>query len=491
MSIVDDSVVSTQQKVEEDAEATMVINYTQNSEEKETVVDVIFNDQKSSELANDEFRDNSKIPNLSYLQIFILFLDFGIHAWGGPVAQIALFKDRFVEKAEWITISRFNRVFGVYQILPGPEATEFAMYFGQLAGGRFGGLLGGLGFILPGFLLILLFSYIYEIVGFENDYFNASFRALQPIVAAFVLRAVHKIAEHSFISNRTNKFNYWLFGMAILSSILTALNLNMLITMGVCGIAFMFIDRKLYLIGILVFLLEFVGFGLYIGFNHGIPSPNSLGIGIAKQDELDSGHVFGLGLLTGSISFGGAYTTIPFLKAEAVVIGGWMTPATFLDAIAIGNILPAPLVMFSCFIGFQAGLKADGGGTGWGFLYAFLITVGVFTPCFLFTIIGHPYLEKLCRNKFMAAFFDGIVGSVVGLIAPTAFDLLRSSIITTGAISVVDENQRNLIALQRGAIAAVLYILTLGALYSIKHKMLAILLIISGAIAGQFLFIDR
>ncbi|CAG8469948.1 10664_t:CDS:2 [Diversispora eburnea] len=460
MSTVNDNVISTQQKVEEDVESTIVINNTPSSEDKETIVNIISNDQRSSEPAYDEFKDNSKVPNLSYLQIFILFLDFGIHAWGGPVAQIALFKERIVEKGQWITMSRFNRAFGVYQILPGPEATEFAMYFGQLAGGRFGGLLGGLGFILPGFVLILLFSYIYEVVGFENDYFNASFRALQPIVAAFVLRAVHKIAEHSFISSRTNKFNNWLFGMAILSSILTALNLNMLITMGVCGISFMFIDRKLYLIGILVLVLEFVGFGIFIGLNHGIPSPTSIGIGIARQDQLDSGHIFGLGLLTGSISFGGAYTTIPFLKAEAVNIGGWMTAATFLDAIAIGNILPSPLVMFSCFIGFQAGLRADGGGIGWAFLYAFLITVGVFTPCFLFTIIGHPLLEKLCRNKFMASFFEGIVGSVVGLIAPTAFDLLRSSLITTGAISIKDETQRNFIALQRGAIAAALYIMT-------------------------------
>lgn len=177
------------------------------------------------------------------------------------------------------------------------------------------------------------------------------------------------------------------------------------------------------------------------------------------------------------------------MKAEAVVIGQWMTDATFLDAIAIGNILPSPLVMFSTFIGFQAGLVTDGGGAGWAFLYSFLITVGIFTPCFLFTIIGHNLLEKLIRNQFLSAFFDGIVGSIVGLIAPTALDLLKSSITMSSAINEPDEIRRNIIAAQRGAMAAVLYILTLAALYSFKHRMLALLLVIMGAIAGQFLFV--
>jgi chromate transport protein ChrA len=232
---------------------------------------------EAAETPENEFEDNSKVPHLSYWKIFVLFLDFGVHAWGGPVAQIALIKERLVTKGRWITHARFNRVYGVYQILPGPEATELCMFFGFLAGrGRLGGLLGGLGFIIPGFILILLFSFIYIKVGLDNIYFNASFRALQPIVAAMVLRAVHKIGEHSFISHRNKNFNYWLFGLAILSAIQTALNLNFLITLGVCGIAFMFIDRKMYWFGLLVFVLEFIGFGIYIGFK-GVPSPTSIG----------------------------------------------------------------------------------------------------------------------------------------------------------------------------------------------------------------------
>jgi chromate transport protein ChrA len=132
-----------------------------------------------------EFENNSNVPKLGFVHIFWLFLTrFGIFAWGGPVAQIALLKDELVVKDKWITIARFNRVFSVYQILPGPEAAELCMFFGCLAGGRLGGIAAGLGFILPGFLLMLLASYLYTIVGFGNLYVDASFRALQPMVAA-------------------------------------------------------------------------------------------------------------------------------------------------------------------------------------------------------------------------------------------------------------------------------------------------------------------
>lgn len=131
--------------------------------------------------------DNSNVPQLSYLQLFwFFFYNFGLFAWGGPVAQIALIKEKLVVQDKWITLPRFQRVFSVYQILPGPEAAELCMFFGCLSAGRIGGIIAGIAFVLPGFVLMLLASYLYSLAGFENKHFNASFRALQPIVAAMV-----------------------------------------------------------------------------------------------------------------------------------------------------------------------------------------------------------------------------------------------------------------------------------------------------------------
>jgi chromate transport protein ChrA len=152
-------------------------------ETKETSMDT------PSEDDDQGLHDNSNVPQLSYPKLFwFFFYNFGCFAWGGPVAQIALIKDRLVTKDKWITLARFQRVFSVYQILPGPEAAELCMFFGCLSAGRIGGIVAGMAFILPGFVLMLVASYVYTLAGFENKYFNASFRALQPIVAAMVRR---------------------------------------------------------------------------------------------------------------------------------------------------------------------------------------------------------------------------------------------------------------------------------------------------------------
>ncbi|CAG8739111.1 29290_t:CDS:2 [Gigaspora margarita] len=424
-------------------------NHTEEEKEKETRISFpndIEEEKEAFEPPSDEFSDNSNVPKLSYWRIFLLNLWFGFNAWGGPVAQIALIKDTLVIKEKWITIPRFNRVFGVYQILPGPEATELCMFFGCLSGGRFGGFLAGLGFVLPGFALILLFSYIYVIVGLNNVYFNASFRALQPIVSAMVLRATHKISEHALMSHTTHRFSYWLFGMATLAAIQTTVNFNYFITLA-------------------------------------IPSPSSLGIGVAKADPgsgPDPGHTFALGLVAGSLSF-----------AEAVTIGNWMAISTFLDSIAIGNIIPSPLVMFSTFIGFQAGYLWGDHNVGYGLLGGLLIAVGMLFPCFLFTILGHNLLELLVRNKFLAAFFDGISGTVVGIIAITALDLLKASITSKTGLTDVSQQDLPTLLAKNSSLAAVLYVLTLAALYGLKKPYLSLWLIIFGAIAGQFLFINN
>lgn len=94
----------------------------------------------------------------SHGRIFRRFLRFGLLLWGGPIAQIAVIRHELVAEEQWVSKERCNWVLAVYQALPGPEAHESCVYFGTMAGDRLGGLLTGLGFMLPGFLLMLLLS---------------------------------------------------------------------------------------------------------------------------------------------------------------------------------------------------------------------------------------------------------------------------------------------------------------------------------------------
>ena len=156
----------------------------------------------------------------------------------------------------------------------------------------------------------------------------------------------------------------------------------------------MLLVRRHYIPSGIIFILQYVGYAVYVVFK-GVPSPVSLALGIARTPDLI--HLFLLGLVAGSLSFGGAFTSIPFIQAEAVLLGAWLPQQVFIDSIAIVNILPAPLVLFAAFVGFHGGYIHAG--LGYAFAGATVISLGMMFPCFLFTIAGHHLLEKLVRNK--------------------------------------------------------------------------------------------
>src|SRR5215218_952350 len=151
-------------------------------------------------------------PRESYGQLFLRFLRFGFLAWGGPVAQIAMIRKELVDEEHWISNERFNRTLAVYQILPGPEAHELCVYFGMRSRGRVGGLLAGLGFMLPGFLLMFALTWAYLRFGLGSPKVGAIFVAVQAAVGALIVRAVARIGGHVL-------HGPWLWAVAVLAGL--------------------------------------------------------------------------------------------------------------------------------------------------------------------------------------------------------------------------------------------------------------------------------
>ena len=118
---------------------------------------------------------SSSFSCVSYGRLFWRFLRFGLLAWGGPVAQIAMIRRELVDEERWVTPDHFHRILALYQVLPGPEAHELCVYFGMRARGRLGGLLAGLGFMLSGFILILTLSWAYVNFGANTAVLPAIF----------------------------------------------------------------------------------------------------------------------------------------------------------------------------------------------------------------------------------------------------------------------------------------------------------------------------
>jgi chromate transporter len=136
--------------------------------------------------------------------------------------------------------------------------------------------------------------------------------------------------------------------------------------------------------------------------------------------------LFGSGLRSGLLTFGGAYTVIPYLQNDAVVVGRWMTNEQFLDGLALSGILPAPLVIFGTFVGYL----------GDGISGALALTLGIFFPAFAFTLVGHNLMERLIANTALHSVLDGITAGVVGLIAATTIVLLRSALVDLPAVFI-------------------------------------------------------
>ncbi|MBL8089300.1 MAG: chromate efflux transporter [Anaerolineales bacterium] len=354
--------------------------------------------------------------NESYLKLFLRFLRFGFLAWGGPVSQIAMIRQELVEDEKWISSEKFNRVLAVYQALPGPEAHELCVYFGMIARGRIGALLAGLGFMLPGFILMFALSWFYVTYGITSQLFQSVFLGMQPAVAALIIRAVHRIGSHALHQNK------WLWTLAILAAFAQFLDVNFLITLLICGFIFALITRGQIRFGFLLLVVSVFSI-FYFNFNQ-FSTPQT--IPNTQILETNSLTLFISGLRAGLLTFGGAYTAIPFIQHDAVEVGKWMTNAQFLDGLALSGLLPAPLIIFSTFVGYIGG----------GAFGAIAMTIGVFAPAFSFTMIGHEYLEKLTENKSIHAFLDGITAGVIGLISVTALGILNETILEMNSFTI-------------------------------------------------------
>src|SRR5918993_3385086 len=142
---------------------------------------------KSPPTTADAADDAVNAPAESYGKLFLRFLRFGSLAWGGPVAQIDMIRQELVAQEKWISPGHFKRLLAIYQVLPGPEAHELCVHFGMMSRGRLGGLLAGLGFMLPGFILMFLLSWLYLSVDITSSmWFAAAFAGFQPAVAATI-----------------------------------------------------------------------------------------------------------------------------------------------------------------------------------------------------------------------------------------------------------------------------------------------------------------
>ena len=313
----------------------------------------------------------------------------GLTGFGGPPAHIALFRQLVVDRYGWMDAREFEDANAACGLLPGPASTQLAIFCAYRVRGRLGALVGGLGFIAPAVVLILLLSLLF-LADNPPDWIRgagAGGGAAVPAVAAF---AGFMLLRPSFDRVRTDRRRQlrWLTYLALAGvAAATSAQYVVLVLLG-CGALELIAQRAGSALASAVFPLAAVGTG-----------------GMAS--------LAWVAFKVGALSYGGGFVIIPLMQGDAVNVYHWMTDAQFLNAVALGQVTPGPVVATVAAVGYAAHGIAGG----------LLAAVVAFAPSFSFILLGGGRFERLRENESARAFLDGAGPAAIGAIFGAAIAL--------------------------------------------------------------------
>ena len=375
--------------------------------------------------------DRPAAAHPTFAEAFRFWLKLGFISFGGPAGQIAIMQTELVEKKRWIGQARFLHALNFSMLLPGPEATQLAIYIGWLLHRTPGGIVAGALFVLPSIVILWTLSFIYAAYG-EVQWIAAIFYGLKPAVIAIVAAAVIRIGRKAL----KNEVMWSIAALAF--------------------VAIFFLKAPFPVIILAAGIIGFVGGKVWEAkFNvlstHDAEEPSAL------PDEPDPaveirpswtrglrvvvvclalwfGPVIAIGLSLGTdhtlfqeglffskaavVTFGGAYAVLPYVAQQALSHYGWLEPGQMMDGLGLAETTPGPLIMVLQFVGFMGGWNHPGGlapivAATAG---ALLTTWTTFIPCFLWIFLGAPYIERLRGNLRFSAALAAITAAVVGVI---------------------------------------------------------------------------
>ncbi len=355
----------------------------------------------------------------------------GCVGFGGPPAHIALLRQLCVQREGWLSADDFERAIAATNMLPGPASTQLAIYCAWRLRGRLGALLGGLCFIVPGLILILALSALF-LSGSPPAWVRGAGLGAGAAVPAVAVSAGLTVAgpiwARTSVHRRLRTLAYGLAGAAAAT---TAGPWLVLVLLG-CG-AFELVWRL---------RRAHAAAGL-----HAWPL-----LAAATTTAGGLGALVWTALKVGALSFGGGFVIIPLMQSDAVSTYHWMTHAQFLNAVALGQVTPGPVVQTVAAVGYAAG------GVGAGLLAAAV----AFSPSFGFILLGAPRFERLLRNERVSAFLAGAApaaaGAIVGAAIPLTLALSQSwqyALLAFAAIA--------LLALRQGVVGTLLIAGAFGA----------------------------
>jgi chromate transporter len=336
-----------------------------------------------------------------------VFLKIGVMSYGGP-AIMGIMQTEIQEKRQWIGKEKFVEGLALVNMLPGPGATQLAIFIGHAKAGLAGGIVAGICFIIPAFVIMLALASAYLAFGALPSMRNA-FYGIGPVVIGIFAVAVYRLARGTIkersqiaIAVAAAAVMLWSpFGLA-----------TTLLAAGCAGIALFYSWR----VGLMAFLVLVVAVGaLYLagGFS---PIPAIEVSDAQRQTAAGLPNLWEVGvffLKVGAFTFGGGLSMLAFIEEQVVNHFGWLTPQEFVDGLALGQLTPGPILMLAAFIGFKL----------FGILGAMVAAGAIFLPSFLMILSILPLLRQMKDLQWLKAFMRGVAPAVIGALAVSLVQL--------------------------------------------------------------------
>jgi chromate transporter len=347
----------------------------------------------------------------------------GVTGFGGPPTHIALLRRLVVDQRHWVDEREFEDALAACNLLPGPASTQLAIFLARRLGGPGGAVVGGLGFIVPAVVLIIALSAVF-FGGTPPAWVRGAGDGAGAAVAAVALRAGVDLARPSL--DRTPSRARWL-AYAVLGAAAAALIGPYLV---------------LVLLGCGLVELGWAGGMLDRGRAHSwLPIAAPAVVGAAGG----FGALAWVAFKVGALSYGGGFVIIPLMQGDAVHTYHWMTSAQFLDAVALGQVTPGPVVATVAAVGYAAR----------GVSGAALAAAVAFAPSFAFVLLGGARFERIRTSTRARAFLAGAgpaaIGAILGAAIPLAVALRE-----TWQFGVLAVAAAALLVARRGIVATLL-----------------------------------
>lgn len=309
-------------------------------------------------------------------------------AFGGPAAHIAMFEEEIVTKRKWMSRQHFLDLVGATNLIPGPNSTEMAMHCGYHRAGVPGLIIAGLSFMLPAVMITCAIAYFYSLYG-TLPQIEPFLYGIKPAVIVIIMNAVIKLGI------KATK-DWKLFSIAIAVTFLNISGINEVISIlfgGIFGALFLlFSEHKNRLNSF--FPLTFISL---FNFNSVIQSIEKAEVSLTK--------LFLTCLKIGTVWFGSGYILVAYFNGEFVQGLHWLTRQELLDAVAVGQFTPGPLLSSATFIGYQIA----------GITGAILATAGIVIPSFIFVLILNPLIPQIRKSTYLSKFLDSVNASAVAV----------------------------------------------------------------------------